>query len=572
MDMQLWVRLAAQVGLLLICLIGLCPILGAWIARVYAGDPGRIFRDLLPVERLLYRIAGVRPEHAQSAREYATSVLIFSLLGILLLVAIQRAQGYLPLNPEGFGAVPWDLAFNAAVSFVTNTNWQSYGGETTLSHGTQMLGMTVQNFVSAGAGMAVMAALARGLRGGPLGNFWVDLCRGCLYVLLPMSLTLALFLASQGVVQTMDGSAEIDTLDQETPQRVALGPVASQVAIKQLGTNGGGYYNSNSAHPLENPTPASNFAQCLAILLIPGALCFTFGAMIQDPSRRQNRHGWTFFAAMAVVWLVATLLTAAAEQECPPALVQAGSDTSFGNLEGKEQRFGASLSAIWATSTTAASNGSVNAMHGSFTPLGSLAPLLLILIGEVIFGGVGSGIYGMAIFAITAVFLSGLMVGRTPEYLGKKIGAFEIKMTAVAALLPGLVVLLGTAVACVAEAGLVSRGNAGPRGFSEILYAFASAANNNGSAMAGLNANTPFYNLSLGLSMLLGRFGVILPVLALAGSMSAKKASPPGPGSLPTDTPLFAGILIATIILVAALSFFPALALGPVIEHLVWGG
>ena len=564
-----------QVGLYVAVLLACVKPLGLLMARVYAGE----VRWLAPLERWLCRLCGIDPDQEMTWRQYASAVLTFSLLGLLAVYALQRLQGWLPLNPQSLPAVTADSSFNTAVSFATNTNWQGYGGETTLSYLTQMLGLTVQNFVSAAAGMAVLVALIRGFvrhNSATIGNFWLDLTRSTLYILLPLSLVLALVLVSQGVVQTFSPYQEVTLLEPAvdaagqplTTQQIAVGPAASQIAIKQLGTNGGGFFNVNSSHPLENPTPLSNFLELLAILLIPAALCYTFGEMVGD-----RRQGWTILTAMFVVFLAMLALCWFSEQQGNPVLARLGVDQAAsdlqpgGNMEGKEARFGIENSALWAVATTAASNGSVNSMHDSYTPLGGLAPMWLMQLGEVIFGGVGSGLYGMIVFAIVAVFIAGLMVGRTPEYLGKKIGAFEMKMAALVILLPCAMVLLGTAAAVVAPAGQATIFNPGPHGFSEALYAFSSASNNNGSAFAGLGANTPFYNGLLGLAMLVGRFWVMLPVLAIAGSLAAKKTVPAGAGTLPTHTPLFVVLLVSVVIVVGALSFFPALALGPIVEQ-----
>ncbi|MGV8040677.1 MAG: potassium-transporting ATPase subunit KdpA [Thermoanaerobaculaceae bacterium] len=571
----------AQITLALGVLLLAAVPLGAYMARVYEGKAALAGRLLGPLERGLYRLCGIDPAEEMDWRSYALSMLAFHLVGVLAVYVLQRAQGVLPLNPDGLGAVEPTSAFNTAVSFVTNTNWQGYGGETTMSHLTQMLALTTQNFVSAASGMAILVALARGLARrstGEIGSFWVDMTRSTLYVLLPLSLVLAVGLVSQGVVQTFRGHSTATLVEattgpdgaEVTGQRLALGPVASQVAIKQLGTNGGGFFNANSAHPFESPTPLSGFLQTLAILLIPAALCLTFGAMVRD-----RRQGWALLATMVVVLVPAILVATALEQEGNPALDRLGVDQRpsalqpGGNMEGKEARFGVASSALWATSTTAASNGSVNSMHDSFTPLGGLVPLVLMQLGEVIFGGVGSGLYGMVVFVIIAVFAAGLMVGRTPEYLGKKIEPFEMKMAAIAILAMPLAVLGGTALAVVLPAGTATVGNPGPHGFSEILYAFSSAGNNNGSAFAGLGANTPFYNLLLGLAMLIGRFVIAVPVLALAGSLAHKKTAAATAGTLPTHSPMFVAWLVAVIVIVGGLTFFPALALGPVVEHLM---
>jgi K+-transporting ATPase ATPase A chain len=568
-----------QLGLVTTLLVLLGLPLGRFMAAVYAGRPTPLARWLAPVERGIYRLVGADPDDEMTWDRYATAVIAFSIVGFLATYALQRLQHLLPMNPAGLPAVSADSSLNTAVSFMTNTNWQGYGGETTMSHGTQLLALTVQNFVSAAVGMAVFAAFVRGFtraNAGTIGNFWVDLVRGVVHVLLPLSTLLALLLVSQGVVQTLSAFHEVPLVEpfaaadggSVTTQRIAVGPAASQVAIKQLGTNGGGFFNANSAHPLENPTPLTNFLELLAILLIPAALCFTFGELVGD-----RRQGWALLAAKGAIFIPFALLTLAAEQEGNPRLAALGVDAAAtasqpgGNMEGKEVRFGVADSAVFAVATTAASNGSVNAMHDSFTPLGGLFPMLLMQLGEVIFGGVGSGLYGLVVFALVAVFLAGLMVGRTPEYLGKKIGGFEMKMAALAILLPCATVLVGTAAAVLAPAGRAGIANPGPHGFSEVLYALSSAANNNGSAFAGLSANTPFYNALLGLAMLVGRFWVMLPVLAIAGSLAAKKHVPAGPGTLPTHTPLFVGLLVAVVIVVGALSFFPALALGPIVEQ-----
>lgn len=570
-----------QFGIYLALLLLWVKPLGAYMARVYQGQRTLLGRVLGPLERLIYRAAGIHPEEEMGWKAYAGAVLLFSALGLLVVFAMQEIQPLLPLNPQHLGPVAPDSAFNTAVSFATNTNWQGYGGETTMSYLTQMLGLTVQNFVSAATGMAVLAALARGLaRSGArtLGNFWVDLTRGSLYILLPLALVLALALISQGVVQTLAPyqaalllDPTVDVQGQPVHQQLlALGPAASQVAIKQLGTNGGGFFSANSAHPFENPTPLSNLLELLAILLIPAALCYTFGRLVGD-----TRQGWALLAVMTVLFVVMAGVAVWAEQGGNPALAALGVDQrasvlqAGGNMEGKEVRFGPALSALWAVATTAASNGSVNSMHDSYTPLGGLVPLVLMQLGEVVFGGVGSGLYGMVAFVVIAVFVAGLMVGRTPEYLGKKLETHEMKMAALIVLIPVALALLGTAVAVVAPAGIAGIHNAGPHGFSEVLYAFSSAGNNNGSALAGLQANTPFYNIALALVMLAGRFGLLVPVLALAGALAAKKKVPPSGGTLPTHTPLFAAWLLAVVVIVGALSFLPALALGPIVEQLM---
>jgi K+-transporting ATPase ATPase A chain len=516
------------------------------------------------VERLLYRMAGVDPRADMSWKTYAAAVLAFNFTGMLAVYAIERLQAVLPLNPAGLPAVEPGVAFNTAVSFVTNTNWQAYGGESTMSVATQMLALTTQNFVSAATGIAVLLALIRGLSRASaqgIGNFWTDLTRVTL-LLLPLAVAWTLLLVWQGVPQTLAGSTSTDLLEGGR-QVLSVGPVASQVAIKQLGTNGGGFFNANSAHPLENPTPLSNTLEWLAILLIPAALTFTFGRLVRD-----RRQGVVLFLAMLTILLPLTLLGLWAEQRGVPALAALGVDPSQGHLEGKEMRLGIASSVLWSTATTAASNGSVNAMHDSFTPLGGLAPMWLIQFGEVVFGGVGTGLYTLFLHVIVAVFIAGLMVGRTPEYLGKKIEAKEMKMAALGILLPSAAVLVGTAIATASPAGVQALGNPGAHGFSEILYAFSSGANNNGSAFGGLTVSGTFYTVAIGLVMLLGRYWVIVPVLAIAGSMAAKKKVPASAGTLETHTPLFLGLLVATVVLVGALTFVPALALGPIIEHL----
>jgi potassium-transporting ATPase potassium-binding subunit len=589
-----------QVVLFLVVLVTLAKPLGAFMARVYQGERTFLSPVLGPVERAIYRIARLDPAVESNWKRYAAGVLLFNLIGFLVVYLLQRLQGVLPLNPQGFGAITPDSSFNTAVSFATNTNWQGYVGEATMSYFTQMLGLSVQNFVSAATGMAVLVALIRGFvrrQVAEIGNFWVDLTRSTLYILLPLSLLLALALMSQGVVQTFssyetvqlvepvtvqmpvndaDGAAVLDSAGkpvtearQVTEQTIPLGPVASQVAIKQLGTNGGGFFNVNSAHPFENPTPLANFLEVLSILLIPAALCYTFGKMVGD-----TRQGWAVLIAMLVIFVPLTFGVYIAEQSGNPVLTAAGADTqvsatqSGGNMEGKEVRFGIANAALWASATTAASNGSVNSMHDSYTPLGGLVPMWLMQLGEVVFGGVGSGLYGMLMFALIAVFIGGLMVGRTPEYLGKKIESFEVKMASLAVLVPPLLVLVGAAVASVIPAGVSSVANQGVHGFSEILYAFSSAANNNGSAFAGISANTPFYNIALGIAMWASRYWLMIPVLALAGSLASKKATAVTVGTLPTHTPLFITILVGVVLMVGALTFVPALALGPIVEHL----
>lgn len=540
--------------------------MGAWLAPLASGQaPAR----LAGFDRALLRLMGVR-DTAMDWREYARAVLLFSLLGALLLYVLQRVQGWLPLNPGQRGAVTADSAFNTAVSFVSNTNWQGYAGEASMSHLTQMLGLTVQNFVSAATGIAVACVLMRGFARREtrnLGNFWVDLTRISVYLLAPLSLLLALALASQGVVQSWAATLPVATLA-GGEQTLTLGPVASQEAIKMLGTNGGGFFNANSAHPFENPNELSNFLQMLAIFLIPAGLCHAFGRVVGD-----RRQGWALYGAMALLFVLAASALALAEAQGNPLLNALSADASVGSLEGKELRFGAAGSSLFAAVTTAASCGAVNAMHDSLTPLGGMLAMWLMQLGEVVFGGVGSGLYGMLVFAVLAVFVAGLMVGRTPEYLGKKIEAFEMKMVALVILLSPALVLLGSALAVVSQAGLAGLANGGAHGFSEVLYAFSSAANNNGSAFAGLSANTPFYNGLLGAAMWLGRFGVIVPVLALAGALAAKKTLPPSAGAMPTHGGLFIGLLSGAVLMVGALTYLPALALGPMAEHLaLWAG
>jgi K+-transporting ATPase ATPase A chain len=588
-----------QLVLYMVVLIALTKPLGLYMANVYENKPLFLSRIFGPLERIIYRVLGVHLDDEMDWKTYTVAMLLFNLVGFLVVYALQRLQGSLPLNPQGLGPVTPDSSFNTAVSFATNTNWQGYGGETTMSYLTQMLGLAVQNFLSAAAGMVVVAALIRGLArrtASTIGSFWVDMVRTVLYILLPISIVFALVLVSQGVVQNFspyqtvhltqpetyqnpvvdaNGNPVLDANGQPktetvtvTDQTLPMGPAASQIAIKQLGTNGGGFFNVNSAHPFENPNALTNFLELLAILLISSGLCYTFGKMVGD-----TRQGWAVLAAMVIIFAVLLTVAVVAEQNGNPAFAkfgvnqQAGDLQSGGNMEGKETRFGIVNSALWATATTAASNGSVNSMHDSFTPLGGLVPMWMIQLGEVIFGGVGSGLYGMLIFAIIAVFVAGLMVGRTPEYLGKKIEAFEMKMAALVILIPPAVVLIGTAIAVVSDAGKATIFNPGPHGFSEVLYAFSSAGNNNGSAFAGIGVNTPFYNLALGIAMLFARYWLAIPTMAIAGSMARKKIVPPGAGTLPTHTPLFVILLIGVVIIVGALTFFPALALGPIVEH-----
>ncbi len=589
-----------QIALYLGALLLLAEPLGRYMANVYEGRVAFLNRFAAPVENRLYRLCGVNPAEEMRWTQYALAMLIFNLFGVLAVYVLQRVQAHLPLNPQGFPAVSPDSSFNTAVSFATNTNWQGYSGETTMSYLTQMAGLTVQNFVSAASGMAVLVAMIRGFArqsATTLGNFWVDLTRSTLYILLPLSLVLALALVGQGVVQTfsayktvpllqpvryqtvkLDATGRPVTNPSGVPlaknvvrkdQLIAVGPAASQVAIKELGTNGGGFFNANSAHPFENPTPFSNFLEMLALALIPAALCHTFGHMVGD-----RRQGWAIFAAMAIMLMALLAPVEHFEQAGNPLLTRIGVDQtasalqSGGNMEGKEVRFGVVNSALWATVTTATSNGSVNSMHDSFTPLGGMVPMWEMQLGEVVFGGVGSGLYGMLAFAMIAVFVAGLMIGRTPEYLGKKIQSFEMKMAALVILIPPLVILVGTAIAVMTAAGKAGVANPGPHGFSEILYAFSSAAANNGSAFAGLSADTPFYNTAIGLAILFGRYWLMVPVLAIAGALVEKKKVPVSAGTLPTHTPLFVALLIGTVVIVGALAFFPVLALGPIAEFL----
>jgi len=571
-----------QLGLYLVILLGLSWPLGAFMQRIYTmGSATGWLRPLGVLEGLIYRFSRVEAKGETNWRQYAVAMLLFNGFGLLLAYVLQRLQHLLPLNPMHLGPIPADSSFNTATSFATNTNWQGYGGELTMSYLTQMLALTVQNFVSAATGMAIAVALIRGFarrQTDRVGNFWQDMTRSTVYVLLPLSAVVALVLVSQGSVQTLAPYPHAQILEAcrgadstlPTRQVLAVGPAASQIAIKQLGTNGGGFFNANSAHPFENPTPLSNLVEMLAILLIGAAFCHVLGGMVGN-----RRQGIALLAAMTFLFVGFCLLAITSEQTGNPRLEALGANAEAtgsqpgGNMEGKETRFGIVNSAIWATATTAASNGSVNSMLDSFTPLGGLGPLVLMQLGEVVFGGVGSGLYGMLAFALVAVFIAGLMVGRTPEYLGKKVGAFEMKMVSLAILVTPLLVLIGTAVASVTTGGKAGVLNPGPHGFSEMLYAFSSAANNNGSAFAGLSANTLFYNTVLGIAMFLGRFFIAVPILALAGSLARKKAVPAGPGTLPTHGPLFVGLLVSVVLVVGALTFLPALALGPIVEHLM---
>ena len=587
MTTQAWILLGAFLAVLLV----LAWPLARWMTTVMEGR----FAFGSRIEAPLYRVAGVKPDAEMTGLQYALALLVVNLLGVLAIYALQRLQGILPFNPQGFAGISPDSSFNTAISFVSNTNWQGYAGESTMSYLTQMLALTVQNFLSAATGIVVVFALIRGFAhhsAASIGNAWVDLTRVTLWVLLPLSLVFALFLVSQGVIQNLDPYQEVTTLEvtnyqgpkldaagepikdaagnaamegkTSTTQTLAMGPVASQEAIKMLGTNGGGFFNANSAHPYENPTALTNFFQMIAIFLIPAALCFVFGRVVGD-----IRQGWAVLTAMTAIFVVAVIITTHYEDIGNPQITALGVDVSAGTMEGKEVRFGIAESSLFAVITTAASCGAVNAMHDSFTPLGGAVLLVMMQLGEVVFGGVGTGLYGMLVFAILAVFIAGLMIGRTPEYLGKKIEAYEMKMVAIAILVTPLLVLVGTAIAVMADAGRVGVANPGAHGFSEILYAFTSAGNNNGSAFAGLSANTPFYNTMLGVAMWFGRFGVIVPVLAIAGSLGAKKRLAVTAGTMPTHGALFVVLLIGTVLLVGLLNYVPALALGPVVEHLM---
>lgn len=583
-----------QISLFLFVLFLAAWPLGRYLASVFDGQLTRRFIWLDNFEHRFCLLIGASPEEDMPWQRYAAAIILFNVLGVLAVYGLQRFQGELPLNPQAFGAVSPDSAFNTAVSFVTNTNWQGYGGESTMSYLTQMLALTVQNFASAATGIAVVIALIRGFvrrNATGIGNAWVDLSRSIFYVLMPLSFVFALILVSQGVIQNFNayqdvkltepfeyvapkqspdgqplqddqGNAIMETIKADK-QSIAMGPVASQEAIKLIGTNGGGFFNVNSAHPFENPTPLTNFLEMISILLIPTALCFAFGQMVGD-----QRQGWTIVAAMTALFIMMAMVAFWAESHSNPLITHLGVDDSRGNLEGKETRFGIIASTLFATVTTAASCGAVNAMHDSFLPLGGLIPMGLMMLGEVVFGGVGAGLYGMLIFAMLAVFISGLMIGRTPEYLGKKIEAFGMKMVSIAILIVPMLVLGGTAIAVVTETGQTSMANTGPHGFSEVLYAFTSAANNNGSAFAGLSANTPFYNILLAFAMWFGRFGVIIPLLAVAGKLAAKPKLAVTSGTLPTHGPLFVVLLIGTVLIIGALSYIPALALGPIAEHL----
>jgi len=568
-----------QIAFFFVVLLALARPLGAFMARVFQRE--RTFLDPIVglAERAFYRLAGINPNEEMDWKANSVAMLLFNVVGVFVVYALQRLQQYLPLNPQSLGAVSPDSSFNTAVSFASNTNWQGYGGETTMSYLTQMLGLTVQNFVSAATGMAVLVLFIRGIARHSmktLGNFWVDLTRSILYILLPLAIVLSLVLVSQGVVQNLSPFVTVPLVEpavdtcggKVTEQVIAMGPAASQVAIKQLGTNGGGFFNVNSAHPLENPTPLSNFLEMLSILLIAAALCYTFGVMVGD-----TRQGWAVLVAMTIILVAFLALATWSEQSGNPAFAKLGVDQmasaqqAGGNMEGKEVRFGIVNSTIWATVTTAASNGSVNSMHDSYMPLGGMVTLVMMQLGEVVFGGVGSGLYGMLVFVIVAVFVAGLLVGRTPEYLGHKIEAYEMKMASLLILIMPLTVLGLTALGLLMDAGRASIFNPGAHGFSEVLYLYSSQGNNNGSAFAGINANTPFYNLTGAFAMVIGRYWLAVPTLALAGSLVRKKMVPASAGTLPTHTPLFIFWLIAVVLIVGALNFLPALALGPIVEH-----
>ncbi|MBN9441774.1 potassium-transporting ATPase subunit KdpA [Bosea sp. (in: a-proteobacteria)] len=543
--------------------VALTKPLGGYVTRVFNGERTFLSPVLAPVERGLYALAGTHLREEQHWSAYAVALLLFNLAGVLLLYGLQRVQGMLPFNPDGMSAVAPDLAFNTAVSFVTNTNWQNYGGESTMSYLTQMLGLTVQNFVSAATGIAIAVALIRGFARASarsVGSFWVDLTRATLYLLLPLCMVLTIAYVALGVPQTLDGAVTATTLE-GAQQAIARGPVASQVAIKMLGTNGGGFFNTNAAHPFENPDAISNMIQMVSIFAIGAALTNVFGRMVGN-----QRQGWAILAAMGTLFLAGVAVCYWAEAAGNPLVHALG--LQGGNLEGKEIRFGIPLSALFAVITTAASCGAVNAMHGSFTALGGLIPLINMELGEVIVGGVGAGFYGIVLFVVLAIFVAGLMVGRTPEYLGKKIEAKEVKMAMLAILCLPAGMLIFTAIAVVLPGAVAAAGNGGPHGFSEILYAYTSAAANNGSAFASLSGNTPWYNITLGITMLVGRFLVIIPALAIAGSLAAKKSVPASAGTFPTDGPLFVGLLVGVILIVGGLTFFPALAVGPIVEHL----
>lgn len=587
-----------QISVYLLILLLFVKPLGWYMAQVYENKPTILDKIAAPLEKMFYVMCGINREEEMTWKKYLSALLLFNLLGMLVVYAIQRSQFYLPLNPQSFSAPTADLALNTAASFITNTNWQSYSGETTLSYLTQMCALTVQNFLSAASGMSVLIAFIRGLaraQVNALGNFWVDTIRGTLYILIPLAFIFSLILVSQGVIQNLKPYQTVSlltplsipaitptspttptTLPSQTisEQIIPMGPVASQIAIKQLGTNGGGFFNVNSAHPFENPNPLTNFLEMLAILIIPAAFCYTFGIMVKD-----KRQGWAILIAMFIIFIPFLLMTTSTEQIGNPALTHLNIDQSFkpnlasgGNMEGKESRFGIVNSAIWATATTSTANGSVNAMFDSFTPLGGFVPLFMMHLGEVVFGGVGSGLYGMLMLVILTVFIAGLMVGRTPEYLGKKIEPFEMKMVSIAVLVMPITALITTAISAVTSIGTSAILNPGAHGFSEILYAFSSMGNNNGSAFAGLSANTPYYNILGAITMLIGRYWIAVPALAIAGSLASKKMIPVTAGTLSTHTPLFVILLACVTITFCALSFLPALALGPIVEHLMlWG-
>jgi K+-transporting ATPase ATPase A chain len=545
--------------------------LGAFMAKVFAGERTFLSPVLRPLEAVFYSVSGVDPTREHNWLSYAFALLLFNLVGFLLLYALQRLQGMLPFNPQGLAGVSPDLALNTSISFTTNTNWQNYGGESTLSYLVQMVGLTMHNFVSAATGIAIAIALTRGFArksAETIGNFWVDLTRCTLYILLPLSILVTFVLIWQGVPQNLSAYTEATTIE-SAKQVIAQGPVASQIAIKQLGTNGGGFFNTNSSHPFENPTPLSNLVEMWAILAISAALTYTFGRMVGN-----QRQGWALFGAMGILCLIGIVVCYDAESAGNPAFASLGIDQKAsalqpgGNMEGKEVRFGIVNSTIWAATTTDASNGSVNSMHDSYTPIGGMVPLVNIQVGEVIFGGVGAGLYGILLFAILSMFIAGLMVGRTPEYLGKKLEAREVKMAMLAILALPASILVFTAIASVVPAGLAGPANQGPHGFTEILYAYSSQTGNNGSAFAGLTGNTPFYNLTGAAAMMIGRFAIIVPALAIAGSLAAKKIVPPSAGTFPTDNGMFVALLIGVIVITGGLIYFPALALGPVVEHL----
>ncbi|MGY4749763.1 potassium-transporting ATPase subunit KdpA [Pannonibacter sp. Q-1] len=554
-----------QIGLFFLAVLAIIKPLGLYMAHVFSGRRTWLSPVLGPVESGFYKASGIDPQREQGWLGYTLAMLTFSLTGFLALYAILRLQHLLPFNPQGFAGMPADLAFNTAVSFVTNTNWQNYGGETTLSHFSQMAGLTVQNFLSAATGMALAVAFTRAFahsKSSTLGNFWADMTRAVLYILLPLAILVALAFVAMGLPQTLSASATVKTLE-GAQQVIALGPVASQEAIKQLGTNGGGFFNVNAAHPFENPTAFSNYLNMLAMLSVSSALVYAFGVMADC-----RRQAWALLSAMALLLIAGVAVTYWAETQGNPILTALGADAAGGNMEGKEVRFGQAMTALYAAVTTGLSNGGVNGMHGSFTGLGGLVPMFLIQLGEVLPGGVGSGLYGMLVFALLSVFVAGLMVGRTPEFLGKKIDGREMKFAMLAVLILPLVILGFTAVSAMLPTTLASLGTGGPHGLSEMLYAYTSAAGNNGSAFGGLSGDTPWYNTTLGLSMLLGRFAYAVPVMAIAGSLAAKVKVPASSGTFPTDGPLFTGLLIAIILILGGLQFFPALALGPIAEHL----